>query len=152
MQLRASQVKILSAILSLFLRPANEVWGKVIFCTCLSFCSQGGVPGQVHPPDQVHPRPGTPPGPGTLPPGQVNPLDQVHPPDQVHPQTRYTPQDQVHPWTPRPGTPPQSSACWEIRATSSRYAAYWNAFLSRFVDTLLPPANEAVGMLSVHRV
>ena len=59
----------------------------------------------------------TPPGPGT------NPLpDQVlTPPDQVHPLwTRYTPLDQV---------PPQSSACWEIRATSGRYASYWNAFL-----------------------
>ena len=26
---------------SIFLLPANEVWGKVIFYTCLSFCSQG---------------------------------------------------------------------------------------------------------------
>ena len=25
-----------------FLPPANEVWGKVIFYTSLSFCSQGG--------------------------------------------------------------------------------------------------------------
>ena len=46
---------------------------------------------------------GTPPGPGRL------PWDQVHPPG--------------------PGTPPGSSACWEIRATSGRYACYWNAFL-----------------------
>ena len=37
-------------------------------------------------------------------------------PGQVHPQTRYPP-------------PPRSSACWEIRATSGRYASYWNAFL-----------------------
>ena len=31
-----------------------------------------------------------------------------------------------------PGTrhPPQHSACWEIRATSGRYASYWNAILS----------------------
>ena len=74
------------------------------------------------------------------------PREQVHPPrytsrDQVHPPwTRYTPRpgtpptpwDQVHPpgpsTPPRPGTPP-SSACWEIRATSGRYASYWNAFL-----------------------
>ena len=54
---------------------------------------------------------------------------------QVHPQTRYTPRDQVHP-LPGPGTPPlwvevppRSSACWEIQATSGRYASYWNAFL-----------------------
>ena len=26
-------------------------------------------------------------------------------------------------------TPPLRSACWEIRATSGRYASYWNAFL-----------------------
>ena len=26
-------------------------------------------------------------------------------------------------------TPPKSSACWEIRATSGRYASYWNAIL-----------------------
>ena len=79
------------------------------------------VPGQVPPgtrytpsQDQVHLLgPGTftrqvpgryPLGPGTLP----NP-----------------PRDQVHPLA---GTPP-SSACWEIRATSGRYASYWNAFL-----------------------
>ena len=65
------------------------------------------------------------------------------------PRTRYTPwagtpRDQVHPlWdqvqppSPGPATPPStgpgtplpSSACWEIRATSGRYASYWNAFL-----------------------
>ena len=36
--------------------------------------------------------------------------------------------DQVH-WSGGPGTPPVSSACREIRATSRRYASYWNAFL-----------------------
>ena len=43
----------------------------------------------------------------------------------------------VHPLAGTPlqaGTPPKvhspwSSACWEIRATSGRYASYWNAFL-----------------------
>ena len=85
--------------------------GYVFTLVCQSFCSQGGVPGQVHP------EAGTPPG-------------------QVHPQDRYTPR-QVHP--PRTSTPPGkytpldrytpgSSACWEIRATSGRYASYWNAF------------------------
>ena len=37
-----------------------------------------------------------------------------YPPQKVHPPGRYT---------------PRSSACWEIRATSGRYASYWNAFL-----------------------
>ena len=32
------------------------------------------------------------------------------------------------PWNRHPGSrPPRSSACWEIRATSRRYASYWNA-------------------------
>ena len=48
-------------------------------------------------------------------PGQVPPRDQVHPPGPgTPPGTRYT---------------PGSCACWEIRATSGRYASYWNAFL-----------------------
>ena len=32
-------------------------------------------------------------------------------------------------WYPSMQTPPRSSACWEIRATSKWYASYWNAFL-----------------------
>ena len=31
--------------------------------------------------------------------------------------------------TPRSRYPPRSSSCWEIRATSGRYASYWNAYL-----------------------
>ena len=114
-------------------------------------------PDQVHPPwDQVHPPPGpgTPPRTRYTPQDQVHPQDQIHPSGTRYtPRTRYTPwdqvhlpQDQVHP--PRPGTTtpqdqvqtpaqvpphrdqdPRSSACWEIRATSGRYASYWNAFL-----------------------
>ena len=76
------------------------------------------------PPDQVHPPAGTPwdqvhsPSRYPLPPAGTPSPRQVPPP----PRTRYT-----HP--PRPSTPPRSSACWEIRATSGRYASYWNAFL-----------------------
>ena len=101
---------------------------------------------QVHPPGRYTPWACTPPS-----------LDQVHPPGRYTPQTRYTPKQvhppmdqvqppgQVHPPgknPPRPGTPldqvplqtrySPSSACWEIRATSGRYASYWNAFLSCF--------------------
>ena len=95
--------------------------------------STGGVPGHV-----------PPPGLGT-PPNQVHipARDQVHPPGQVQPRTRYTPdqvhpnptpQDQVHPANQvhPPGrytSPPGSSACWMIWATSGWYASYWNAFL-----------------------
>ena len=31
--------------------------------------------------------------------------------------------------TPKTRHPPQSSACWEIQATSGWYASYWNAYL-----------------------
>ena len=55
---------------------------------------------------------------------------QVHLPDQVHtPQTRYTPRarnTQPHPPGTRYTPPPQTR---ELRATSGRYASYWNAFL-----------------------
>ena len=124
-----------------YLPPANEVWGKVIFLHLFVILFTGGVPGQVpsgqvHPPDQVHsPWAGTPPQTRYTPPRQVHPpgggpgtpLRQVHPPkDQVHPPGRYPP-DQVHLQTRY--TPPGSIACWQIRATSGRYASYWNAFL-----------------------
>ena len=46
------------------------------------------------------------------------------------PRTRYTPPGPGTP--PRPGSPPGTGTppgSWEIRATSGRYASYWNAFL-----------------------
>ena len=97
---------------------------------CQEFCSQGGggtwagsppSEDQVHPPDQVHPfrTRYTPPW------TRYTRQDQV-----PSPGTRYPPpRDQVHPSPPRTRYPPHSSACWEIRATSGRYASYWNAFL-----------------------
>ena len=56
------------------------------------------------------------------------------PPGRYTPRAGTTPPVQVHtPWAgtpPPPGqVPPPSSACWEIRATSGRYASHWNAFL-----------------------
>ena len=118
-----------------FLPPANEVWGKVIFLHLFVILFTGGeyldryttTPGPGTPPGTRYtppqtgspigpvtpPRPGTPPlGPGTPP-----PLDQVHPPSQ----TRYTPRTR------------------EIRATSGRYASYWNAFLHLFTFVILQP-------------
>ena len=102
-----------------YLPPANEVCeGYVFTSVCQSFCSQGGVPAQVHTPRQLHPLTGTPPT------GQVRPpLGWAGtPPRQVHPQAgtplgRYTPSGQVH--TPRQvhthprQVPPPSSACWD---------------------------------------
>ena len=93
----------MNVIVDKFLPPANEVWCKVIFlvaCVKNSVHGRGIIPGQVPPPPGRYP---LPPRAGTSPPGR-------YPPGQVH--------------------PPGSSACWEIRATSGRYAPYWNAFLS----------------------
>ena len=53
-----------------------------------------------------------------------------HPPEQTPPpraDTHHPPRSK-HP--PGADTSPPCSACWEIRATSGRYASYWNAFLS----------------------
>ena len=113
---------------------------RLCFYTCLSvILFTGGVPGQVHPPGQVHhPQAGRPPQAGT-PLGRYTPMAGVPPPGQVHPPLgRYTPPRQAHPLAGTPPgqvhppgryPPPGSSACWEIRATSGRYASYWNAFL-----------------------
>ena len=99
----------------LYLPPANEVWGKVIFLHLFVILFTGGVPGQV-PSGQIHPpRPGALPRTRYTPPRQVHPPGtrytprQVHPPkDQVHPRTRYTPRagtPQTR-YTSGPGTPP----------------------------------------------
>ena len=110
-------------------RPANEVWGKVIFLhlSVILFTGGGKYLGRF-PPGRS-----TPLGSTHL--GRYTPLRQV-PHQQVHPLGRYTPQ--VHPpgrYAPPTGTPPGrvhppgGSACWEIRATSGWYASHWNAFL-----------------------
>ena len=62
------------------------------------------------------------------------------PPAGTPPLCRYIPWEGIPPrggsprtgTTPWAGTPPGQvppGACWEIRATSGRYASYWNAFL-----------------------
>ena len=66
-----------------YYRPQTKFGARYYFCTCLSFRSQGGVPGQVRPPGQVPPWQVHPPS-MYPPPGQV-------PPRQVHPPGRYTP-------------------------------------------------------------
>ena len=84
------------------------------------------------PPDRYSPQAYTPPWAGT-PPGRYTPWAGT-PPGRYTPLGRYNPLGQVNP-PPRAGTPslvrytPQSSACWEIQATSGWYASYWNAFL-----------------------
>ena len=85
---------------------------------------------QVHPQDQVHP-----PGPGASK-TRYTPSNKYPPGPGTPPRTRYPPGTGIHPLgpdtSPGPGTPSlpaESSACWEIRATSGRYVPYWNAFL-----------------------
>ena len=92
-----------------YLPPANEVWGKVIFSeVCVKNSVHRGGSASVHAgippilrtrhtlPDQAPLRPGN------------------------HPRTRHPPPREQH----LPGR-----ACWEIRSTRGRYASYWNAIL-----------------------
>ena len=53
--------------------------------------------------------------------------------DQAPPGSRHLPRKQT----------PQHSACWEIRATSGRYASYWNAILF-IINFILTPAGDEV--------
>ena len=100
--------------------------GNIFIGVCQEFCSQGGYLGRYPPGPGTHPpRPGTHPRTRCTPPGPGTPPRTRHTPHRTRytPWTRYThPRDQVHP-------PSHSSACWEIQATSRRYASYWNAFL-----------------------
>ena len=138
------------------LPPTNVVCkGYVFTCVCHSFCSQGGVPGQIPPQpwprytplrtrctpqDQVHPPPGQlpwdqvhPPGPGTPPSGPGAPPGTRY----TSPGTRSTPLGPGTPLPPGPGTPPGTRYTFprdqvhpqEIRSTRGRYASYWNAIL-----------------------
>ena len=100
------------------LPPAMKLGQGYIFTgVCDSVCGGGSAWAGTSPRDQVHlPRPGTPPR------TRYIPRDQVYPPGPgTPPGTRCTPRTRY--------TPPRSSACREIRATSGRYASYWNAFL-----------------------
>ena len=132
-------------------------WGKVIFseaCVknfvhkegCLPHCMLGYTPGpEAGTPSQEQTPSGTrgrhpsqdqrqtPPGadlPGTKgrPPPGADPLQDKR----QTPQTsgRHPPRTRGrHPPRTRGRHPPWHSACWEIRATSGRYASYWNAIL-----------------------
>ena len=77
---------MLSLKRNIFLPPANEVWGMVIFSVaCVkNSVHGGGAPGQVRPPGRYTPRAGTPPGQvhplGRYPPWAGTPPGQLHPP------------------------------------------------------------------------
>ena len=87
------QIESVKMLLLIFLPPAKEVWGKVIFLdanvknsvhrgVCLSACWD-----TTPPREQVPPGPGTP-GPGTPRPGTPQTM---HPPDQISPGPGTTP-------------------------------------------------------------
>ena len=100
----------------------NEVGARLCFytCGCHFVHGGGGLPQCMlgyHPPS---PAADTPPKEQT--PSSPPPPGSRHPPDSPWEQTPL-------PASPWEQTPPGSSACWEIRATSGRYASYWNAFL-----------------------
>ena len=97
----------------------NEVGARLYFHRVCDSVHRGGVCLSVcwdtTPPDQEPSRTRHPPlGPGT-------PWDQAPP--------RPTPPDQA--------PPPRSTAYWEIRSTSGRYASYCNAILVYFVNFTL---------------
>ena len=106
---RASSTATLSSTYYYY-RPQRS-WGMVIFsvaCVKNSFHREGGLPLCMRgytPQEQI-------------PPGADPPQEQTPPPQEQTP----PPQEQ---------TPPQCSASSEIRATSGRYASYWNAYLLR---------------------
>ena len=102
------------------LPPANEVCEGYVF-TRVCHSVHGGsasVHAGITPHQSRHPQEAeqTPPEAGT-PPGADTPCPQEQTPPP--PEADTLPEQ----------TPPPSSACWEIRPTSGRYASYWNAFL-----------------------
>ena len=104
-----------------FLPPAKEVWGKVIFLhlsvilfTGGSASVYGGIP--ISPREQTPPRADTLRSRHSLELGADTPWSR-------HPPRAGTPRSQEQ--TPTP----LCSACWKIRSTSGRYASYWNANL-----------------------
>ena len=118
---------------------------------------EAGTPQSRHPPGADNPKPGIPPGadpppqdkrqapPGADTPQAGTPQDQRQappgpeagtPPKQAPPRSRHSPWEQpppkqASPWSRHPllEQVPLRSACWEIRATSARYASFWNAIL-----------------------
>ena len=119
------------------LPPPNEVCEGYIFTRVCHSVHGGGEYLGRYLPSRYTPLAGTPPA-GT-PPGRYTPRSPppgtppvgTPPPRQVRPSGRYTPDR----YTPPGQVPhhPGSSACWEIRATSGRYASYWNAFLFKIL-------------------
>ena len=99
------------------LPPANEVCEGYVFTPVCHSVHRGCIPAcnGSDTPQEDTPKDDTPPG--------RNQEDTPPRPEDTHPGRNQEdpPRKTDHPW---------SSACWEIRATSGRYASYWNAYLS----------------------
>ena len=106
---------------------------------CLSACWDTTPQEQTPPEDQTPLGADTPPDhtpweqtpPGSRHPQEQTPSQTRHPPWSRHPPWTRHPPDQTPPWEQ---TPPRPDTPWEvdaiIQSMSSRYASYWNAFLS----------------------
>ena len=117
-----------------FLPPANEVCECYVFIPVCHSVHRGWgdcpVYAGIHTPrEQTPPRSKqswehTPPGADT--PQSRHPPRADIPPEKTPPGSRHPPGED----TPLLGADiPLHSGCWEIRATSGRYASYWNAYL-----------------------
>ena len=110
-----------------FITARKRSLRRLCFYTCLSvILFMGGsatVQAGIADPPWPHLPGSDPPGPDT-PPG-------AHPPRSRLPQSRPPPEQTPPRAEPPPPeqTLPRSSASWEIRPTSGRYASYWNAYL-----------------------
>ena len=130
----------------MLLPPATKLGqGNIFRSVCQEFCPWGDLPHcmlwyTIHL-DQRQALPWDKTIPGTRTPRTRHTCG-TRPPRTRHPPGPDTPRpNSLAPGTPSgtrhspwPGTPlgpgtPQLSVCWEIRATSRRYAPYWNAIL-----------------------
>ena len=102
-----------SSFFQKLLPPANEVCEGYVFTPVCQSLFSGGVSAQC--------MLGYPPGPEADTPQTRG----RHP----SPPRADTPWEQNLSKQPPPNRPPLRSACWEIRATSGRYASYLNAYL-----------------------
>ena len=140
-----------------FITARKTKFAKVMFSqsvhrggVCPIACWDTHTAGSRHPPEQTpwektSPRSKHSPGADTPlsrhPPGEDTPKEQTTPQSRHHPRSKHPPEqkppgadnppraDTPHEPTPPWEQTPPNSACWQIWATSRRYASYWNAYL-----------------------
>ena len=108
-----------NATMHWFLPPTNKLGQGYVFTHVCDSVHRGSLPQCMlgYPPGADTPTPGA----DTPTPGADTPWSKTSP--------RSRPPKSSHP----PGADtPRSSACWEIRTTSGRYASYWNVYLLKY--------------------